>query len=236
MNGMENGQGAGRPIRVAVISPVRIYVQGLAHLLAAESGIELAGTAPGVEAALDQRDIDVFLLDMTGSPGGRGLDALHALTEATRVPVVVLGIPDRTAEVVACAEAGIAGYVTTENSFAELVGTIRSATRGEFSCQASIAAGLVSRLAALAQDRRRSPVANLTARELEIITLIESGFSNKEIARCLRIQLTTVKNHVHNILDKLGATRRTEVAARLRRHQMLPEQPVAVPAALTSLR
>jgi two-component system, NarL family, nitrate/nitrite response regulator NarL len=212
-----------RPMRVVVISEVRIYRQGLAQLFGAEDGVELAGTVPqvaDVSAVLGRAEGDVILLDMTGERGGeRGMAALRQLTGDTDVPVVVLGIPDRPDEVVACAEAGIAGYVTNENSFDELVSTLRAATRGEFSCQARIAAGLVLRLAALARERRRSPVAQLTTRELEIVTLIDSGFSNKQIASRLHIQLATVKNHVHNILDKLGVNGRGEAAAAVRRYR-----------------
>jgi len=224
MNRTVIGQTAGGPIRVLVISPVRIYVEGLTHLLQKEPGIELAGTASILEEAmpfLDRSYVDVVLFDLTADVGeGRGMDAVHRLTEASVVPVVVLGIPDRPAEVVACAEAGISGYVTIENTFADLVDTVRSATRGEFSCQGRVAAGLVLRLATLARERRPASATSLTARELEIVALIESGLSNKEIARRLSIQVTTVKNHVHNILEKLGVRRRTEAAARVRGLQM----------------
>ncbi|VVJ17640.1 Uncharacterised protein [Amycolatopsis camponoti] len=210
-------------LRVVVISPVRIYVEGLARLLDAEPGIRLTGTAGGVDTAvplLDRPDVDVILLDMTGDMAGeRGLTALHRLAGITAVPCVVLGIPDRPAEVIACAEAGIAGYVTNEHGFADLVGTLRSATKGEFTCGADIAAGLVDRLAALARDRRPAALVNLTSRELEIVALIESGYSNKEIARLLQIQLTTAKNHVHNILEKLGVRGRGQVMAAIRGRQ-----------------
>lgn len=210
-------------IRVIVVSPVRIYVQGLAQLLGEEAGVELAGTAPGVDAAaalLARAGVDVILLDMTGDMAGeRGLAALARLTGMTAVPCVVLGIPDRPSDVVACAEAGIAGYVTNENSFTDLIGTLRTATRGEFTCGATVAAGLAGRLAVLARERRAPSPVNLTTRELEIVALIESGYSNKEIARLLHIQLTTVKNHVHNVLEKLGVRGRGEAAAAVRRQR-----------------
>ncbi|WP_410626966.1 response regulator transcription factor [Amycolatopsis sp. cmx-8-4] len=169
-------EAAGPPgVRVVVISGVQIYLQGLVHLLRAEEGFEVAGTASGVESAvplLRQARVDVVLLDMTGDMAGeRGLDALHRLAGSTPVPLVVLGIPDRAAEVVACVEAGIAGYVTNENSFADLTGTLRSATRGEFAWQAPVAARLVVRLAAFARERRTSPVPQLTGRELEITSI-----------------------------------------------------------------
>ncbi len=210
-------------MRVVVVSPVRIYRQGLARLLEAEDGIELTGTVAAVAAVrplLARPGVDVLLLDMTGDLAGRpGLDVLRELAAATEVPVVALGVPDRATDVVACAEAGIAGYVTNDSTFEDLIDTLRAATRGEFTCKARVTAGLVLRLAALARERRRSPVAQLTSRELEIVTLIDSGFSNQEIASRLHIQLATVKNHVHNILDKLGVQRRGEAAAAVRRYQ-----------------
>ena len=229
MDEIVNGRAAvGESIRIVVISPVRVYLQGLAHLLRVDDGVDLVGTAPGVDEAvtlLGRAHVDVILLDMTGDMAGeRGLGALHLLAGITQIPLVVLGIPDRVADVVACAEAGIAGYVTNENSFTDLVGTLRSATRGEFSCAAEVAAGLVGRLATLARSHPRSPAAQLTSRELEIVALIESGFSNKEIARELHIQLTTVKNHVHNLLEKLGVGRRDDAVAAVRRHQQLALQ------------
>jgi DNA-binding NarL/FixJ family response regulator len=215
----------GRRIRVVVISPVRIHLEGLAHLLETEDGVELAGTAPTLDAVaplLSRRPVDVVLLDMTGDMAGeRGLDVLLRLAGTVAMPCVILGVPGRATDVVAYAEAGIAGYVTAEESFADLVVTLRSATRGEFSCQAHVVADLVGRLATLSRERRLSPVAHLTSRELEIIVLIESGCSNKEIARLLYIQLTTVKNHVHNILEKLGVRGRGEAAAAVRRQQAL---------------
>jgi two-component system nitrate/nitrite response regulator NarL len=208
-------------MRVAVVSPVRIYRQGLARLLEAEDGVELTGAVAGAAAVTPLLDrADVLLLDMTGDLAGRpGLDVLRGIAETTATPVVALGIPDHATDIVACAEAGIAGYVTNDSTFDDLIDTLHAATRGEFMCKARVTAGLVLRLAALSRERRRSPVAQLTSRELEIVTLIDSGLSNKEIASRLTIQLATVKNHVHNILDKLGVQRRGEAAAAMRRYQ-----------------
>ncbi len=210
-------------MRVVVVSPVRIYRQGLTRLFDAEDGTEVTGSVADPAAVLpllDELGADVLLLDVTGEPAGTTRpDAVGGLAAATGIPVVALGIRDQPADVVACVEAGVAGYVTNDGTFAELVGTLRAATRGEFVCQARVTAGIALRLAALARERRRSPVTQLTSRELEIVTLIDSGFSNREIASQLSIQVATVKNHVHNILDKLGVQGRGAAAALVRGYQ-----------------
>jgi two-component system, NarL family, nitrate/nitrite response regulator NarL len=198
-------------VRVAVISPVRIHLHGVTRLLRQEPGITVTGTAR--EPAMFD-SADVILLDVAGA---RGIDTLRELSAMTAVPIVVLGIRDRPGEVVDYAEAGIAGYVTDEHTVDDLVAAVRSAHQGEFSCPASVAAGLAARLTLRAREHRRSPLSQLTARERQILTLIESGSSNKEIARRLHIQLTTVKNHVHNILRKLDVRGRGEAAATARR-------------------
>lgn len=210
-------------VRVVVVSPVRIYRQGLVSLFGAQDGVEVTGAVGDLSAApvlVDRYGADVVLLDVTSAPVDKQvLDALGGLAEVSTLPVVALGVPEQPASVVACVEAGVAGYVTNDDTFSDLVDTLRAATRGEFVCKAQVTAGIALRLAALARERRRSPVSQLTSRELEIVTLIDSGFSNKEIASRLDIQLATVKNHVHNILDKLGVRGRGAAAAVVRGYQ-----------------
>jgi len=94
---------------------------------------------------------------------------------------------------------------------------VSAAVRGELPCSPRIAGGLLRRVTALAAERwsREEPY-RLTAREAEIAQLIERGLSNKEIARTLCIEVSTAKNHVHSILEKLHVHRRVEAAALLR--------------------
>lgn len=209
------------PVRVLVVSPVRIYRQGLARLLGAEASIQVAGTAPDVSSAKAspaRLRADVVLFDLSGrTSGNNGLADLRRLVDSIAAPVVGLGIPDRPADVIACAEMGIAAYVSNEDNIPDLIGTLCSTARRQLGEADTVASGLVLRLGALARERQSSLVPQLTARELEIVWLLDSGLSNKEIARKLNIQLATVKNHVHNILGKLGVRRRTEAAAVVRR-------------------
>jgi two-component system nitrate/nitrite response regulator NarL len=119
--------------------------------------------------------------------------------------------------VLGCAEAGVAGYVPREASLEDLVETIGCASRGELRCSPQLGVTLLRQLALRAAGvddaASRAP---LTSREVEIVRLIEHGLSNKEIATRLGIQVATVKNHVHNLLEKLRIHRRAEAADRLR--------------------
>jgi DNA-binding NarL/FixJ family response regulator len=201
-------------IRVFVLSPVRIYREGLARVLAEEPGLRIVGSAASLGAAepvLDDARAGVVLLDISTDAS---LVALRRLGRREGLRVVVLGMLEAEEEILAVAEAGIAGFVAREGSVGELVETIGQAARGEFSCPPRVAAGLLRRVAVLAAGGQGSQAApRLTMREHEIVRLIEQGLANKEIARRLGIQLATVKNHVHNILEKLGVERRADVAA-----------------------
>jgi DNA-binding NarL/FixJ family response regulator len=130
--------------------------------------------------------------------------------------VIALNVPDDEAIVIACAEAGISGYVTEDSTLSDLVSAIECASRGELHCSPRVAATLVRRLASVSRGSLRVHVADLTAREREILELVAEGLSNKQIAARLHIGLATVKNHVHHILEKLQVQSRSAAAALLR--------------------
>jgi two-component system, NarL family, nitrate/nitrite response regulator NarL len=206
--------------RVLILAEVGVYRDGLARLLARDRRFEVVGVAAGVRealAVLDEVGPDVVLLDMPA-----GASAVRALVAAApQVKVVVLAVPEVERDVLVFAEAGAAGYVAREGSIEDLVAAVESVSRGEVLCSPEIAATLLRRVGALARERAEPIAGRLTARQLEVLRLIEEGRSNKEIARALSIELPTVKNHVHSILEKLNVHRRTEAAARARRHGLL---------------
>lgn len=211
-----NGR-AHEAIRVYVVSPVRVYREGLIHLLATHAEFMVAGSAETFEDALPAArrfEVDVVLYDLSCPSGLVGLRRLAAVSE---VSVLALGVEETAEGVIACAEAGIAGYVTDSASLDELISRIADVVRGEFKCPPYIAASLLRRVATIgpllgiSQARSR-----LTSRELEVAALLQEGLANKQIARRLTIQLPTVKNHVHNILKKLEAPTRSDAAALLR--------------------
>jgi two-component system nitrate/nitrite response regulator NarL len=211
-----------RDIRVAVLSSVLIHREGLSHALNAESGISVVDASSSLQEAGPRLTIaraEVVLLDLSVD---HPIMAMRRLSRLPGLRVVAFGVLDRQEEIVACAEAGMAGYVTREGTVAELVQTIRAAAKGEFSCPPHIAAGLLRRVAVLARDDEQPPPpSGLMAREREILQLLDHGLSNKEIAALLSIQAATVKNHVHNILGKLGVRKRADAAATVRCRQGL---------------
>jgi two-component system, NarL family, nitrate/nitrite response regulator NarL len=214
-----NPPAAVRAIRTVIIGEVRLYREGLAQLLDGAPFINVVGT-PGQRAeaidATGNLQPDVVLLDATMA-GSLGL-AREINQQWPDVRVIVFAIPEVEEDVIACAEAGVAGYVSRSASAEELVDTVRSVARGELRCPPRIAATLFHHIGELAAKSRRDPApAHLTAREREIVAMLDNGLSNKEIARRLRIRTATVKNHVHNILEKLQVSRRGEAAARMRR-------------------
>jgi two-component system nitrate/nitrite response regulator NarL len=203
--------------RIIIVSDIRLYREGLALSLAGVDRVVVVGVADSVASALtciEEKNPGVVLLDFAMH------DALalpHAIAAARiQVKVVAFSVAD-TEEVCECAEAGIAGYVTRNGSKEDLIAAVENAVRGEVLCSPRVAASLFRRLAAHVQTmRQRPPEASLTRREQEIIALIDRGHSNKEIARQLKISLPTVKNHVHNILEKLQVRGRAAAAALLR--------------------
>jgi DNA-binding NarL/FixJ family response regulator len=125
-------------------------------------------------------------------------------------------VPDKEADVLACIElGGASGYLLQGASVEQLISNVRAVVGGETLCSPRIASLAFSRISALA--RRNAEVcagnlAHLSLRELEVIVLIEGSLSNKEIATRLHIEVQTVKNHVHNILEKLQVDSRREAA------------------------
>jgi len=203
------------PLRVAVVTEVCLYREGIASGLARRRETEVVATAGRRADALDlvrRTRPDVLLLDL-GTPGAA--DIIREARGATRV--VALAITETADGVLACAEAGVYGYVTRDASVSDLVSTLQAVARGELVCPPSISASLFRHVGELAGRCGGAPAPDLlTPREREVVALIEQGLSNKEISRRLVIGLSTVKNHVHNVLEKLHVSHRSAAAARLR--------------------
>ena len=217
-------------VDVFIVAGVRLYRQGLASALNGDDRFRVVGTAVGLTDGLaEMTRLDpspaVALLDIGIGPGL--VSARHLREALPEVQLVALSLDDKDETVVALAEAGVAGFVTSDTSLDGLMTTVECVARGGSRCSPRATAALVRRLATLAQDRRpESRGDQLTPRERQIVALIDRGLSNKEIATELHIELATVKNHVHSVLDKLQVRRRGAAAAAIRARPWRSESPV----------
>lgn len=207
-------------IRVLLVVNTRLYREGLARLLDMSASVTVVGAeSTGRQAVplLEETAPDVALVDMAAAD----LDEITAALaqRSLPIPLVAMGISESEADVLACAEMGAAGYVTRESSLAELTNALQSAADGELICSPRAAGILMRRVGELAAaSHRNGSMALLTHREREVASLMCEHLSNKDIAIRLGIEVATVKNHVHNVLDKLRVHRRTD-AVQLLAHE-----------------
>jgi len=129
-----------------------------------------------------------------------------------KVRIIVYGLStDRESEIVSCAEAGVAGLHLRTESFDHLLTLTASSADGRAQCSPEVSAILLRRVYAFAAQANPDATTDvLTRREIEILELIEQGLTNQQIASRLSLTVHTVKNHVHNLLGKLGVASRSE--------------------------
>lgn len=204
--------------QIALLADVRFYREGLTRALEGCPQLEIVGAAPvnadGL-ALLKVTRPEIVLLEV--APARMDAVVQAVLAVIPRGKVVAIAIGDEELNAVACAEAGAAGYVSNEASVEELIAIIMRVACGEFPCSPHVASFLALRLSALSARGTLAELRQaLTAREWEIVRLLDDGLTNKEIAKHLGIVVSTVKNHVHNILNKTRVSRRAQAAARLR--------------------
>jgi len=206
-----------RVIESIVVTDVALMREGLVGALNRHASMRVVGAAatPHEAATVASRQRPaVALLDM--SMASR-LEIVSELRQVSPPPCVVsFSVEDHDDDLLACVELGVAGFVPKHGTIDDLVAACESALRGDAYCPPQIAARLFRQVASLAECSRPMPL--LSTRETEIVELIDRGLPNKAIARHLSIGLATVKNHVHNILQKLHVTTRREaVVAALRK-------------------
>jgi DNA-binding NarL/FixJ family response regulator len=194
----------------------------MAAALEDEPGIQVVGSATSVDEALSlvrTQDHDVVLV-RNNLPNNGALQLIQALQDDdSAVQVLVIGVAEQEEVILRFIEAGAAGYVLSEDSVTGLVDNIRAAAQGKALVSPEMAGALMSRITELTDARpipeyryRLDQVADLTPREQEVLELIGAGLSNREIADRLVIEVGTVKNHVHSILQKLDVSDRDDAA------------------------
>lgn len=213
-------------LEVFLLLAVRLYRDGIADALTRDGRFRVSGCAGTLEearaklAALPSPPA-VTLVDLGLAEGAGAARSLQAIWPETSI--VALAVPNRDDEIVQLAEAGVRGLVTRDASLAELLDAIAAAVRREALTSPAVTATLLRHVASLAGERRAAEGPALTKREREIVGLIGRELSNKEIARTLQIELSTVKNHVHNILGKLQVRHRAEAVSAARTRGGLDE-------------
>jgi two-component system nitrate/nitrite response regulator NarL len=208
-------------IDVFVLVPVRLYRDGIADAVARDARFRTVGTAASLAEARDQlarleRPPDVALIDLGAAERAADVHEFNAECPSTRI--VALAVRDAEEDIVSWADLGVAGLVSRDATIAELLDALEAAAHDEALVSPATAGTLLRRVAALARTQGADGSPALTRREREVVRLIGDGLSNKEIAGSLKIELPTVKNHVHNILEKLHVATRGEAfgAARAR--------------------
>jgi len=200
-------------IRVMLVDDQNLVRKGVRSLLELSNEIEVIGeAADGAEAilAIPEMQPDVVLLDMR-MPGMSGLDVLRDLAEkGTLPPTIILTTFDDDDLVLAGIQAGARGYLLKDVALADLVNAIKTVADGGSIVKPAVTQRLLKGLEHLQNEfsslDRPDP---LTERETEILRLMAGGYSNKEIANSLGVAEGTVKNHVSNILSKMGVRDRT---------------------------
>lgn len=214
-------QETARKIRVVIADDHPIVRDGLSKLLNLEDDIEVVGEACDGRDLLDKLDVlqpDVVLLDLR-MPNLDGLGTLQTMqnTNNTKAKVIVLTASEDKNEFVQAMKLGCSGIVLKQTSADLIVKSIRKVHGGEIWLDSHTTAAVMRQFATAAETasapstraRERSP---LSTREREIVGLVAQGFKNKEMAEKMFISEQTVKNHLHNIFDKLGVSDRLELA------------------------
>ena len=212
----------GTPVRMRILiaDDHPIVREGLRKLLSLEDDVEIVGEAADGEATVsmvERLDPDIVLLDlrMPGMDGFGALQRMQRLGKKTRV-IVLTASEDRN-EFVQAMKLGCSGIVLKQTASDLIIKSIRKVFAGEIWLDSNTTAAVIRQFAAPSdvgppsgiRSRDRSP---LSQREREIVALVAQGYKNKEMAEKMFISEQTVKNHLHNIFDKLGVSDRLELA------------------------
>jgi DNA-binding NarL/FixJ family response regulator len=199
-------------IRILIADDHPVVRAGLRALLASETDLEVVGEAATPDAAVELAERlapELVLMDLQFAGGSTGADATRRIRAMEAAPyVLVLTNYDTDGDILSAVEAGASGYLLKDAPPHELVAAIRAAAAGESALAPTIAGRLL--------ERMRSPHVSLSAREIEVLRLVESGASNAEIGARLHISDATVKSHLVHVFSKLGVSSRTAAVSAAR--------------------
>jgi DNA-binding NarL/FixJ family response regulator len=212
-----------KSIRVFIVDDHPVVRQGVANVLAYYSDIEVvseAENAAGLFARIEQAKPDIILLDIR-MPGPSGIEITRRLKrDRPEIKVIILTTYDDDEYLVGALQAGAEGYLLKSASPAVLASAIRRVGMGERLLSPSLVDKVMREFQEMAQDKTLSEF-NLNEEDLDILSLIADGATNREIAAELFISTVTAKRRVQEILEKMGASNRTQAAAEAARRGII---------------
>lgn len=212
------------PIRIVIVDDHPLFREGVAATLAAEADMEVVGEGASADEAIHLTNTllpDVLLLDI--DMPGSGLYAARSIAETYPVTkIVMLTFSEAEDDVLKALKVGAKGYILKGVTASELKTSIRTVCAGEVSMTPSLAAGLLHDLTTNSHRTMSSPLDDLTPRERQILELVASGKSNKEVGKALELTEKTVKHYMSNVLQKLQVRNRVEAALLAQKHHPNP--------------
>ena len=202
-------------MRLFVVRGRRFVADALIEALAEEPTLDVVGTATTPAAAVDRLRVlaaDLVVVDASDDRE-RALDAVRGVRDGhPQVSILAFGLGEGVDETIAFAEAGARACLPRHAAFSELAVTLHELHRRRTRCPPALAVRLIERIRQLLHGEPAAEPAELelTEREREVLALVGEGLTNKEIAHRLGVAVATVKNHVHNLLAKLGVHRRQD--------------------------
>jgi two-component system nitrate/nitrite response regulator NarL len=212
-------------LRIVIVSDVRLVQEGLSSVLAHHAEVNIVSSVDTLQARAEISRLHphVVLIDAMRPDSVEFVKGL--VISAPDSKVVAFGVKENDEDFLALAAAGTAGYIRDSADSGDVVRVLERVMCDELPCSPRVAASLYRQVAVLSSQagdgifgvgNDQVETAQLSRRELQIAELIDRGLSNKEIGRQLGIEAATVKNHIHNMCEKLKVHRRGEAAARVR--------------------
>ena len=210
-------------IQLLLVNEIRLMGNIIAAAMEDEDDIQIAGIATNAEEtlrALQNQHVDVALVS-TRLPNQEALQLTKTIAEVSPgTKVLALGLTEDKSRVLRYIEAGASGYILKDDLLENMIDTVRAVQDGKVLVSPRMTAALVERLTDLAHlfsdiENSVTDDAGLTEREMDVLELIAKDMTNRQIADQLFIEIGTVKNHVHAILEKLNVSSRGDAAAYL---------------------
>jgi DNA-binding NarL/FixJ family response regulator len=218
-------EGNTQSISVALADDHVLFRQALRHLLEAEPDINVVGEAGdgrAIQSLVEQRHPDVILMDIN-MPGIDGVTATRELKSTLpHVRIIILTMFSEDGHVVRAVRAGADAYILKNSESSRVIDAIRAVCRGESVIEPQLATKLLSEFRRVSEFREDDGVAGLSQREVELLRLVASGLSNKEIALKLSLAESTIKNRLSMLFEKLEVKDRTQAAIYALSHGLIP--------------